>query len=62
MLSEVEAVGQEQSARADDPVPVWECVKGDIEMETRSGFVVPTFTKERKGGASHPISSKSSKK
>jgi len=50
MLSEVEAGGQEQSARANDAVPIWECVEGDIEVETRSGFVVPTFTRERKSG------------
>jgi hypothetical protein len=43
MLSELEAGGQEQNGGAADPVPIWECVKGDIEMETCSGFVVPTF-------------------
>ncbi len=31
ILSEVEAGGQEQSARANDAVPIWECVEGDIE-------------------------------
>jgi hypothetical protein len=50
MLSGMEAEGQEQSARADEAVPIWECVKGDIEMETRFGFIVPTFTKNVKVG------------
>ena len=49
-LSDIEAEGQGQSARTHDALPIWECVEGDIEMETRFGFVVPTFNRERKSG------------
>jgi hypothetical protein len=39
----------------DDAAPTWECVKGDLEMETRSGFIVPTFARKVKSGASTEI-------
>jgi hypothetical protein len=56
MLSEVEATGQEQSARAADPVPIWECVKGDIEERGDRWVRRSHLYEERKGGASHHTS------
>ena len=48
MLSGMEAEGQGQSARTDDAVPLWECVKGDIEERGDPSF--PLFTKNVKVG------------
>jgi hypothetical protein len=55
MLSQVEATGQEQSARAADPVPIWECVKGDIEERGDRWVRRSHLYEERKGGASHQL-------
>jgi hypothetical protein len=50
MLSGMEAEGQGQSARTDDAVPIWECVKATLRWKRVPGSSFPTFTRERKGG------------
>ena len=50
MLSEVEAGGQEQNGGAADPVPIWECVTGDIEERGDPWVRRPHLYEERKGG------------
>jgi hypothetical protein len=50
MLSEVEAGGQEQNGGADDPVPIWECVKVDIEERGDPWVPRSHLYEERKGG------------
>ena len=50
MLSGVEAEGQEQGARAGDAVPIWKCVKGEIEERGDRWVRRSHLYEERKGG------------
>ena len=50
MLSGIEAEGQEQSGRAADAVPIWECVDGDIKERGDPWARRSHLYEERKGG------------